>query len=58
MFAGRWAVILLSWSYAFHAYTQDYKKSHTSTITIKHSKNILKYVKTIYYGRYTKGKNM
>lgn len=26
---GRWAVISLSLSHAFHAHTQDYKKSHT-----------------------------
>ena len=24
-----WAVIFVSWSHAFHAHTQDYKKSHT-----------------------------
>lgn len=29
VFSGRWAVIFASWNHAFHAHTQDCKKSHT-----------------------------
>ena len=29
MTSGEWAVIFASWNHAFHAHTQDCKKSHT-----------------------------